>query len=344
MARKALKFGLSIALAAALLALFLYNVDLGQVGQTLAAADLWLITASTAVCLLAYWLRTLRWQLILRSAGTTRHSSALIAIAVGYAAMALLPARAGDLVRPLAITQRDRLPLSAGLASMVTERLFDLLTVIFFFLIFTLAPPASVVTSEETSSHLRLLNLSGYAAAAGLVVATVLLLCLFRYQERFIAAVSRPVARIRPRWRQPIVNFFEHFLDGLRVLQKPRDLAIAVASSLLLWYVIYWQVQLALMAFDIHLPLRASFLLVALAVIGLAIPTPGGVGGFHKATQIGLTVFFGVELNLATGVAIAYHAVSFLPITVIGLLCLPLLGMSLREVGTASVGEQEASP
>ena len=60
--------------------------------------------------------------------------------------------------------------------------------------------------------------------------------------------------------------------------------------------------------------------------------TPGGVGGFHKATQVGMTLFFGIGLNEATGIAIAYHAICFVPITIIGLLCLPLLGVNLREV------------
>ena len=153
--------------------------------------------------------------------------------------------------------------------------------------------------------------------------------------------ITRPIARIRPGWRQPVTNFLNHFLDGLRVLQRPRDLIFTTVISLLLWYVIYWQVSVTLMAFDLLLPLRAAFLLVTLAVIGLAIPTPGGVGGFHKAIQIGLTAFFGVELNHATGIAIVYHAVCFLPITVIGLACLPLLGISIREVGSMSADDQE---
>jgi uncharacterized membrane protein YbhN (UPF0104 family) len=96
---------------------------------------------------------------------------------------------------------------------------------------------------------------------------------------------------------------------------------------------------MTLVAFDIDLPLRAAFLLVTLAVIGLAVPTPGGVGGFHKATQVGMTMFFGIGLNKATGVAIAYHAICFLPITVVGLLCLPLLGVNLREVEAMSTEE-----
>ena len=156
-----------------------------------------------------------------------------------------------------------------------------------------------------------------------------------------IDGITRPVARIRPSWRQPAANFLEHFLDGLRVLQRPRDLLITTVASLVMWYVIFWQIQMTLFAFDVHLPLRASFLIVTLTVIGLAVPTPGGVGGFHKASQVGLTLFFGIELNRATAIAIAYHAVCFVPITIIGLLCLPLLGLKPREVGALSNEEAE---
>jgi uncharacterized protein (TIRG00374 family) len=143
-----------------------------------------------------------------------------------------------------------------------------------------------------------------------------------------------PIARIKSSWRQPTTNFFNHFLDGLRVLQRPRDLFITTVASILMWYVICWQVRLTLLAFDIDLPLRAAYLIVTMAVIGLAVPTPGGVGGFHKATQVGMTLFFGIGLNEATGIAIAYHAICFVPITIIGLLCLPLLGFNPREVET----------
>jgi hypothetical protein len=147
------------------------------------------------------------------------------------------------------------------------------------------------------------------------------------------------VAWIKASWRQPAANFLNHFLDGLRVLERPRDLLITTAASIIMWYVICWQVRLTLLAFDIDLPLRAAYLIVTMAVMGLAVPTPGGVGGFHKATQVGMTLFFGIGLNQATGIAIAYHAICFLPITVIGLLCLPFLGVNLREVEAAVPGD-----
>jgi uncharacterized protein (TIRG00374 family) len=260
----------------------------------------------------------------------------LLTTAVGYAALSLLPARMGDLIRPLILARREKIPASASLASILTERVFDLWSVVLFFLVFIIWPPRMPELDEQARNSLEILSLSGYVAGAGLLIGTFILLGLFRYQERFVELLTRPVGWIKLSWRKPATNFFNHFLDGLRVLQRPRDLLITTVASLIMWWVICWQVRYTLLAFDVDLPLRAAYLIVTMAVIGLAVPTPGGVGGFHKATQVGMTLFFGIGLNEATGIAIAYHAICFVPITIIGLLCLPLLGINLREVKTPS--------
>jgi uncharacterized protein (TIRG00374 family) len=342
MTNNALRVGISLVLMVALLALFLWNVDFDQTMQGLSQANPWLIALAATLALISYWARTIRWILILRPVARVRHSSALLATAVGYAAITLLPARMGDIIRPVLLAKRDRFPVSAGLASILTERVFDLWTVVLFFLFFLIWPPSMVNLDADAEANLRLLRISGYAVGIGLATGTAVLLGLFRYQERFVEVLAKPIARFAPSWRAPFSNFLNHFLDGLRVLQRPRDLLVTMTASFVLWYIIYWQVKVTLLAFDLHLPLRVSFLLVTLAVIGLAIPTPGGVGGFHKATQVGLNTFFGVELNLATAIAIVYHAICFVPITIIGLLCLPLVGMKLSDVREmAEDGEPE---
>jgi uncharacterized protein (TIRG00374 family) len=341
MAKKPVRIAVSLVLMVALLAIFLWNVDFAEVGRSLANANLKLLVAAALAALLAYWMRVLRWQFILLPVGRVRHSSVLLTTAVGYAALSLLPARMGDLIRPLLLARRERIPVSASLASILTERVFDLWSVVLFFLVFIIWPPAMPNLDEQARRSLDMLSLSGYVVGAGLVVGTLVLLGLFRFQERFVELLTRPVGWIKGSWRQPAANFLNHFLDGLRVLERPRDLLITTAASIIMWYVICWQVGFTLMAFDIDLPLRASYLIVTMAVIGLAVPTPGGVGGFHKATQVGMTLFFGIELNQATGIAIAYHAICFLPITVIGLLCLPFLGVSLRDVESAAPGDTD---
>ena len=47
-------------------------------------------------------------------------------------------------------------------------------------------------------------------------------------------------------------------------------------------------------------------------------PTPGGVGGYHAAVQFALTDVFRVPVATATGVALIAHAVSFVPVSLVG--------------------------
>ena len=50
--------------------------------------------------------------------------------------------------------------------------------------------------------------------------------------------------------------------------------------------------------------------MLAPLVVGVAVPTPGGVGGFHEAYRIGATAFFGADNDTAVGAAIVLHAIS----------------------------------
>ena len=75
-----------------------------------------------------------------------------------------------------------------------------------------------------------------------------------------------------------------------------------------------------------------SFLTMTILVVGVAVPTPGAVGGFHKAYQIGAVAFFGTANDRAVGAALVLHAISFVPVTVAGALFLAQEGLSLSRV------------
>jgi hypothetical protein len=332
-----LKIGASIALMGVLLWWFLRSADLGEVAAVLMAADPVALIAAVALALGSYALRALRWGVILRPVGSVRLSSLLLTTAVGYGAMALLPSRMVDLIRPVLLARRDRLPLSATLASIVTERLFDLWSVVVFFLIFVFVPPPLV----QPPPWLDTLTQTGWFLAAGLAIGTAILIGLFRFQEAFIRTLSWPFAKLLPRLQGPVESFFGHFLDGLRIVQRGRDLIVVVALTLVTWLMVFWQLKMTLLAFDISLPFRGTFVLVALTVIGLAIPTPGGAGGFHQALSLGLEGLFGVARTMAVAAAIAYHAICFLPITLIGVACIPALGLG-RRVNDGSEGSGSA--
>jgi uncharacterized protein (TIRG00374 family) len=332
MARRAVRIGVSLVLAAALLAWFLRGADLAAVGSELAGADTRWLAAAVGVALAGYWLRVVRWHLILRPVGSVRHANALMATLVGYAGITLLPARMGDLMRPIILSRRERLPVSASLASILTERVLDMWTVVIYLMVFVIWTPP--LAESASPSLVRLMTLSGYLVGAGIVVATGVLLALLRFRERFIAVMTRPIRRLKESWQRPVAGFLKHFLDGLSIVSRPRDLLVTAASSLLLWAVIYWQLRFTLLAFGLDLPLRACFFIVAFSVIGLAIPTPGAVGGFHKTVELATGLFVAAgSSQVIKSFAIAHHAVCFVPITILGLLSLPLLGLSIGEVG-----------
>src|SRR5829696_6315398 len=88
-----------LAVAGALLALFLYNVDLrGVLSQIVHAAPAWL-ALSLATMFVNLAIRAWRWQYLLEPLGETSFANAFRATAVGFAASSILPARAGEVIR-----------------------------------------------------------------------------------------------------------------------------------------------------------------------------------------------------------------------------------------------------
>jgi hypothetical protein len=97
-------------------------------------------------------------------------------------------------------------------------------------------------------------------------------------------------------------------------------------------------------AFAIEMPFTGSWLMLALLVVGVAVPTPGGVGGFHEAFRLGATSFFAADNDAAVGAAILLHAASFLPVTVLGLWYAAREGLNMKGLKqmTNAAGPAEA--
>jgi uncharacterized membrane protein YbhN (UPF0104 family) len=85
-------------------------------------------------------------------------------------------------------------------------------------------------------------------------------------------------------------------------------------------------------AFHITFPYTGSFLVMSLLVVGVAVPTPGGIGGFHAAYRIAVTAFYAAPEDRAVGAAIVLHAISFVPVTIMGIAFMAQEGISLGNM------------
>ena len=99
-------------------------------------------------------------------------------------------------------------------------------------------------------------------------------------------------------------------------------------------------------AYAVEVGYVGSFLVMTLLVVGVAVPTPGAIGGFHEFYRIAVTSFFHASTEKAVGAAIVLHAISFVPVTLIGIGFMVREGLTLgriRRLAEKPGGEEEES-
>ena len=126
--RKPLRTVVILVLSVGLLALFLRGANLSVVWTEMKQANSWLIALSAAVTVATMVLRALRWQYLLAPIGYTRFVPAFRTTVIGFAASAVLPARAGEVIRPYLLARQESLSATATFATIIIERLLDAVT------------------------------------------------------------------------------------------------------------------------------------------------------------------------------------------------------------------------
>ena len=306
-----------LAVALALVALFLYNVNLRGVVTAIARArPAWLaLSLSTMVVNLA--IRALRWKYLLEPLGPTTFARAFRATAVGFAANAVLPARAGEVIRPYFLArqspqgQHGRVTATGAFATIILERLLDTMTVLILLASFVF------VFGKDRAG----VNPTGFALVtwAGASAALVVLFVLAGDPERLGRTMTRLEQVLPSKLAGMLARVAEKFARGLGAIRRPGRLLAALAWSFPLWLSICLGIWSTAMAFRFAIPFTGSFLLLAILTLGVAVPTPGAIGGFHEAFRIGATLFYGAPDAAAVGAAIVLHAFSIGPALLLGL-------------------------
>ncbi len=342
--RKSLRTVVIVVLSIGLLALFLRGAHLDIVWAEIKQANAWLLALSSGITVLTMVLRALRWQYLLAPIGHAHFGAAFRTTTIGFAASAVLPARAGEVIRPYLLARQEGLSATATFATIIIERVLDAVTCVFLLASFVLFFDPGMDSAD--SRLYWLVELGG-------VIVGILALALLGVM--FVAARDPEAAG---RWAYKLEHLLPgklthrlavvllRFAEGLAVVRTPKRLALALALSLPLWLSIGWGIWSVTSAFGIDLPFTSSFLIIALLVVGVSVPTPGGVGGFEAAAQIGLSSFYHVPNDRAVGAALVLHAVSLLPTIVLGFVFVVQDGLgfgTVRRLARASGPVDDAS-
>ena len=337
--KSALRLGVGLALAALLLWLAVRGVDSAALLSAMAHAKPLPLVMVVVLTVAMYGIRAMRWRLLLPALGKASILDLFGITNIGFMAGLVIP-RAGEVLRPYLAARRYKVSVSAGLASIILERLIDLITVLSLLALYMFVlPRPAAERSDALMTTLR--------AGAGLVFVLAL------GGMAFLAAlrVEGGPARRLLDWSLGILpeglsvkirDLVSSFISGLDVFgSSPAQWARLIAESLLLWVSIGLIIHMNSIAFGFDIPFHTSFLIIAFLTVGVAIPTPGMVGGFHASYTMALHLIYGVDQGQAVAAGLVLHALQNLPVLVLGVAFLGREGLSFGSMRQITEGAPE---
>jgi hypothetical protein len=306
------------------------------VGRLIGEADPGWVLGVVVLSLASHVVRAQRWRILLRPVVAAPYGPALSATLVGFAASMVLPLRAGEIVRPWLFSRRVGIGLAPAVASVVVERLLDMLLVLTCFVAVTFSYPA-----------LAWYRPMAFAVGAGGAGFLGVLYLAARHRGRADVLVDRLTARLPLRLRRLVRGLASGVLDGARGLGDPPTLVLVLALSAILWALITGTYLVSFLALAVVVPLIAASLtsVVVVAAFVFLPQAPGFVGTWQKACDVALSLF-GVPhdhvvayslltwvIQIVVNVGAGAIALAFQDLSVRELVALPKDGASARAGG-----------
>ncbi len=309
-----------------------WGIDLNEVQGSFQRANFKSLPVFLALVWLFYWLKAVRWRLLLWPLRVFKVSEVSGPMMIGFMGNNVLPVRLGEIVRVLVMGREFNLSKTAVLSTVVLERVFDTATILAFFggsLALVELPASYAVTS---------LYLGGLTAVAFLLFAVYVI-----WTDWFVAMAEWLLQRVRivPRsLRSSLTGMLESGAEGLHSLRDAKLVSLIVVTSALQWFLMGALVYTSLWSFGVHLPLRASFIVMGVVAFGVAVPSvPGFFGVVQLCFWLSLS-FFGAEKVDVLGASVYFHLAQYVPVTLVGVYYLGRLGLRVGDLTAEAEGDR----
>jgi uncharacterized protein (TIRG00374 family) len=305
--RNLIRFVVSSAATAAFLILFLREVDLREAWREITSLPGWALIAALGLILANILIMTIRWRFLLEGAGYSCATRKLFStIAVGRGANNILPARGGDLLRIESMRERQ-IPVFVSAGTLFAERLLDGVILATWILL-------GALLLGETGIML----LTGIALSAGTALGVFLVALAARDRDRTEKFVWKRTRRLPSRWHTRVNRATAHFVEGLGAFRGRSRVGMVFATSAAMWLADVAMYYVVGQAFDLDLGVGGYFLLEGIGNLALAVPaTAAGIGTFDYLTLLA-TKEVDVPGDKATAYVLTMHALTVIPVTILG--------------------------
>lgn len=285
------------------------------------------LLAGLGLTLLHMGLRAWRWGVLLAPVKHPLAYQRLFSLTVAKYVINLIPPRTGEVVASVVLARKENMPAASVIASSLLERLLDLLTVVGIFATYMVLFSGQYPPNSE-QGHQIMLAIQRFLLI-GLPLFALALLSIIYLADQW------GWTGMIPEWLSRILVSFR---DGFQAIRKGGERVKVTILSLAIWTTICLQLWFLASAYLTNFPLAGALLLTVITVVGVAIPTPGGVGGFQFFMQLALTHFFASFLSTqdpnsqASGISNGCYLVSMVPILLLGFVLLHREGLSWSRI------------
>jgi len=324
-AMKRWQFWVGVLISIGFLWLALRGLSLAEILSVLPGIKYGWLLLGIIVYFIAVWARAWRWRYLLRPLKSISTRKLFPVVAIGYAGNNIFPARAGELLRAVVLKRDEEVPVSASLATIIVERIFDGV-VMLAFVFFNLSELARLTGDSGFVGNIQSVALWGTIAFLGALGVFLLAAMFPQYAQTFMRVFSQRLVPVR--YREKLVEVSDRFLVGLEALRSPRDVIMVFLTSLVIWLletVKYWFVM---HAFPFEVSFFALMLMNGIVNLATTIPSAPGYVGTFDAPGIAVLTAYGVYRPVAVAYTLVLHAALWFPITALGLYYMAREGIS----------------
>jgi uncharacterized protein (TIRG00374 family) len=304
-----------------LAALFLYvafrGVNFEELKAALQSANYGWVLMLVLCAVISNLFRAWRWKYLL---GNIKQDvsvrNAFSAMMVGYLVNNLLP-RAGEFVRPYALARLEGVSASAAFATVVVERILDILSLLIVVAIALFSARSLLVTNFPWIEN-------AVVIALAIVLVAIVFFLVAAFRTNFMLNLMQKVTRLLPkRFAARIDGLLKSFIEGFFIIKSSRAYVPIVIGSVFVWVFYILMIYFPFYGFNFvekySLDVMSAMLLNVVSSIGWMIPVPGATGTYQLFCIQALTLLFRVSHAEAAAYATATWAIGYLSTIAIGL-------------------------
>lgn len=329
------QFWLGLLISVFFLWLVLKDLDFSAFWIEVRSANYWWLFPGVAVYCLAVWARAWRWHYLLRPLKAIPTRTMFPIVAIGYMGNNIYPARAGEVLRAAVLKRKEGVPISASLATVIVERIFDGVVMLAFIFI-NLNELARLTGGSGVAAGLSIEQIAFWGSLVFFGALLVFLLAAM-FPKASEGLLKWLVGRVVPaRFRQPVLDVGMRFLGGLESLRSPLEILMVFLTSLVIWLLETGKYWFVMQAFDFQVSFFALMLMNGVVNLATTIPSAPGYLGTFDAPGIAVLEAYGVPTALASSYTFVLHVALWLPITALGAYYLAREGIKWGEVPAAA--------